>query len=108
LQNLLREVEGVNPGDLASEIQQVIDIGALPAYLVSVVDSVRNIGGFAAHPMKSQRTGEVLPVEPGEAEWNLDVLGLLFDFYYVQPARVAAKRAALDAKLQAAAKKPLK
>jgi hypothetical protein len=35
----------------------------------------------------------IIDVETGEAEWNLDVLELLFDFYFVQPA-VAAKREA--------------
>jgi len=47
-------------------------------------------------------------VEPGEAEWNLDVLESLFDFYYVQPARLQAKRAALDKKLAEAGKPPMK
>jgi len=58
--------------------------------------------------MKSQGTGQIVPVEPAEAEWNLDVLEALFDFYYVQPAVVAKKRAALDAKLKDAGKKPMK
>jgi hypothetical protein len=38
-------------------------------------------------------------VEPGEAEWTLDVLEILFDFYFVQPARLKAKRDALNKKL---------
>ena len=29
---------------------------------------------FAAHPIKSMHTGEVIEVEPGEAEWLLDTL----------------------------------
>jgi len=49
-----------------------------------------------------------VPVEPQEAEWNLDVLEDLFDFYYVQPARIAQKRANLNKKLSAANKPPLK
>jgi hypothetical protein len=65
-------------------------------------------GNFAAHPMKSQQSGAVLDVEPGEAEWNLDVLEQLFDFFYVQPAILAAKRAALNKKLEEAGKPPMK
>jgi hypothetical protein len=108
LQNLLREAAGVKPGNLADEIQQVIDSGSLPSHLVEIIDAVRQIGNFAAHPIKSQRTGEILPVEPVEAEWNLDVLEALFDFYCVQPAVVAKKRADLDGKLKDAGKKPMK
>jgi hypothetical protein len=46
--------------------------------LASAVDAVRNVGNFAAHPIKSKSTGDVLDVEPGEAEWLLDALERLF------------------------------
>jgi len=107
LQNVLREVAKVKPGNLADEIQQVIDSG-IPSYLVEVIDAVRNIGNFAAHPLKSEKSGEILPVEPTEAGWNLDVLETLFDFYFVQPDVVRKKRAALDQKLKEVGKKPMK
>jgi hypothetical protein len=108
LQNLLRENAGVRHANLADEIQEVIDSGKLPSYLVEVIDAVRNVGNFAAHPIKSQKTGEILDVEPEEAEWNLDVLEALFDFYFVQPSVVKQKRAALDHKLGEAGKTPMK
>mgnify|MGYP007086314222 FL=1 len=53
-------------------------------------------------------TGEIIPVEPHEAEWNLEVLDMLFDFCYIQPTKNAAKREALNAKLLEAGKQPLK
>jgi hypothetical protein len=108
LQSLLRQTAGVKPGSLADEIQEVLDSGKLPTALADSIDAVRNIGNFAAHPMKSQHTGEILDVEPGEAEWNLDVLESLFDFYFVQPALLRAKRDALNAKLTATGKPPMK
>jgi len=108
LQNLLREKAGVKHTDLADEIQQVIDSGNLPTHLVDVIDAIRNVGNFGTHPIKSQKTGEILPVEPQEAEWNLDVLEALFDFYFVQPSVVKKKRAALDSKLGEAGKQPMK
>jgi hypothetical protein len=108
LQNLLVNAANATKRDLADQIQEVIDSGKLPSHLVDSIDAVRNTGNFAAHPMKSKNTGEILPVEPEEAEWNLDVLESLFDFYYVQPALVAKKRAALNAKLQEAGKPPMK
>ena len=87
LQNILRQRQPSSPGTISVEIQQVIDSGKLPTPIAENIDAVRNIGNFAAHPNKSQSTGQILPVEPEEAEWNLDVLESLFDFYYVQPAR---------------------
>ena len=108
LQHLLREKVGVTKGDLAREIQQVLDAGKFPTMLLESLDAIRNIGNFAAHPIKSTSSGEILAVEPGEAEWNLDVLESLFDYLFVQPEVLKKKRAALDTKLQAAGKPPLK
>jgi len=108
LQNVLRETAKVKPGDLYDEIQEVLDSGKLPAQIADGLDAVRAIGNFGAHPIKSKRTGEVMPVEPGEADWNLDILEALFEFYYVQPALLAAKKDALNKKMQEAGKKPVR
>lgn len=80
----------------------------MPSHLVEAIDAIRNIGNFATHPIKSQKTGEIVPVEPGEAEWNLDVLESLFDFYFVQPEVIKRKRKALNEKLKSAGKKGMK
>lgn len=108
LQNLLREEAKVKQSDLANEIQQLLDSKALPSKIAEMIDAVRNIGNFAAHPIKSTSTGEIMPVEPGEADWNLDVLEALFDFYFVQPAVVQKKKDALNKKLAEAGKPPMK
>jgi hypothetical protein len=108
LQNVLREKAGVKKGNLADEIQQIIDSKTLPTHLSESIDAIRNIGNFAAHPLKSTATGEIIEVEVGEAEWLLDVLEALFDFYFVQPAILKAKRDALDKKLAEAGKPPMK
>lgn len=107
LQAVLRE-NGFAQRDLAPAIQAVIDSRTLPTALAENIDAIRNIGNFAAHPLKDTSTNEILPVEPHEAEWNLEVLESLFDFFYVQPAKARARRAALDAKLAAAGKPPMK
>lgn len=108
LQNILREVANVKPRDLAREIQELLDSGVLPSHIAEAIDAIRNVGNFAAHPTKSKRSGEIFKVEPGEADWNLDVLESLFDFYFVQPALIQKKREALDAKLKEAGKPPMK
>jgi len=108
LQNILREKAGVKKGDLANEIQQVINSRTLPSHLSESIDAVRNIGNFAAHPLKSTATGEIVEVEVGESEWLLDVLEALFDFYFVQPSILKAKREALNKKLSDIGKPPMK
>lgn len=108
LQHLLRSEAGVKKSDLSKEIQEVLDSNKLPSGLADSIDSIRNIGNFAAHPLKSTSTGQILDVEPGEAEWNLEVLEMLFDFYYVQPERIRQRRAALNAKLGDAGKPQMK
>jgi len=108
LQNLLKEKAGTTKSNLADQIQQAIDSKQLPSYLSEALDAVRNIGNFAAHPMKSKSTGEIVEVEPGEAEWNLDTLEGLFDFYFVQPETLKKKREKLNQKLKDAGKPPMK
>ena len=104
LQQLLRDKAGVQAATLDAEIQQVIESRALPSYLAEAIDAVRVVGNFAAHPIKSKNTGAIIAVEPGEAEWLLDVLEGLFDFYFVQPIRLQTRKAALNEKLGAAGK----
>ncbi|HPT73153.1 MAG TPA: DUF4145 domain-containing protein [Candidatus Cloacimonadota bacterium] len=108
LQNILREKAGVTPADLSKEIQQILDAGSLPSHLAESIDAIRQVGNFAAHPIKSKSTGEIVEVEPGEAEWTLDVIESVFDFYFVQPEKMKAKRDALNKKLTAAGKPPMK
>ncbi len=108
LQNILREKAGVKKSDLNNEIDQVLSSKQLPTHLAGAIDAIRTLGNFAAHPIKSTNTGEIVDVEPGEAEWLLDVLEGLFDFYFVQPAELARKRDALNKKLTDAGKPPMK
>jgi hypothetical protein len=110
LQNLLRDAANLTDrsGNLSKEIDEVIQRGNLPTHISESIDSIRNTGNFAAHPMKCTNTGQILDVEPHEAEWNLEVPEALFDFYYVQPALIKAKRTAMNAKLAAAKKPPMK
>lgn len=108
LQLLLRDEAKVAPSDLSKEIDAVLAVNVLPASTAQAIDAVRHLGNFAAHPNKSTNTGEIIPVEPGEAEWSLDVLEALFDHYFVQPALLAAKKAALNQKLADAGKPPMK
>ena len=106
LQSLLAAV-GAKAGRLDKAIDEIIGGGELPTILAKELDAVREIGNFGAHPMKSEATGVLLDVNPGEAEWNLEVLEHLFGFYYVDRPAQAERRAALNEKLREAGRKPL-
>ena len=109
LQTMLRSNNpSIKQGDLFNEIQQVIELNKLPSHLSEGLNAVRVIGNFAAHPIKSKHSGEIMDVEPGEAEWNLEILEGLFDFYYVQPEILKKKKDALNKKLAEAGKPLLK
>src|SRR5690606_25064486 len=98
---------GVKKGSLDSEIQQVVNSGKLPAYLIEALDVVREIGNIAAHPTEDTETGAIVDVEPGEAESLLDVIEGLFDFYFVLPKKMAQRREATNEKLRAAGRREL-
>lgn len=107
LQHILADRKASTSDNLSTAIDHALASG-LPSHIASDLDAVRAVGNFAAHPQKAAATGEILPVEPEEAEWNLDVLEALFDYYYVQPALSEKKRKALNEKLEKAGKKSLK
>jgi hypothetical protein len=108
LQLLLREAGNTKKRDLADQIEEVLRDNRLPSDIANIVDAVRNIGNFAAHPLKSTSTGEIVPVEPGEAELNLEVLESLFDFYFARPAETQRRINALNQKLKDAGKPEIK
>ena len=85
----------------------MIALGKLPAYLAKDLDAIRIIGNFAAHPLKDSASGTVIDVEPGEAEWTLELLHELLLFYFEKQPQSSARRSALNAKLKSAGKKPL-
>jgi len=97
---------GAPKGDLSIQIDWAIP--NLPKEIADNINAIRNIGNFASHPLKEQQTGQIIDVEKGEAEWDIEVLIDLFDFYYVKPAAAKEKRDALNAKLHSLGKPPLK
>jgi hypothetical protein len=107
LQSVLRDKAHSTSKDLFDQIEEVINSGKVPSHIAEGLHAVRVIGNFAAHPLKSTHTGEIVEVEDHEAEWNLDVIELLFDFYFVQPAISAKRKADLNKKLKDAGKPEL-
>ena len=107
LQNTVRQRTNIVERTLEKEIDAVIGQGLVSTGLCEQLHAVRQVGNFAAHPSKDTSTGQIVDVEPGEAEWNLDVLDGLFDELYVAPAKFASRKASLNTKLRAAGKPEL-
>lgn len=108
LQKTLREELKIKKRDLSLEIDEFVEMSGAPTYLTGAVDAIRHVGNFAAHPLKFTNTGEIVDVEPGEAEWLIEVLDSLFDFVFVQPVRLKMRRDALNEKLRSLGKPELK
>jgi Domain of unknown function (DUF4145) len=104
LQAVLQSLVG-KKSSLVKEIDEAAN--QLPADLISDLHALRQLGNFAAHPTKDTATGTIVDVEPGEAEWTLDLVGSLLDHVYVAPKQRAAMRASLNAKLASAGKPSL-
>jgi Domain of unknown function (DUF4145) len=107
LQHVLVDHLNVAGGDLNAQIDAVTGTGKLPSQVEDALHALRIIGNFAAHPVKAKTTGDIVDVEPDEAEWTLEVLEQLFDHVFVAPARAQARKAAFNQKLQAAGRQPL-
>ena len=107
VQQVLNDQGGYEARNLSNQLQDFIDDATNPSHVKDNLNYLREIGNFAAHPMKSTNTGEVIPVEPGEAEWALEVVDGLFDFYYVGPARDAERRRAFDERIEEAGRRPV-
>lgn len=108
LQNIIREEFNIRKRNLSFEIEEFVKLQEIPSYLAKSVDAIRNIGNFAAHPTKDINTGEIVDVEPGEAEWLIEVLDALFDFTFVQPKLLKDRKKKLNEKLKGLGKPSMK
>jgi Domain of unknown function (DUF4145) len=104
VQAILRDKAKTKKKDLFDQIEEVISSGSVPSYISDGLHGVRVVGNFAAHSLKSTHSGEIIDVEDNEAEWNLDVLERMFDFYFVQPAIAAKRKEEINKKLKEAGK----
>lgn len=107
LQNIIRIKEGIKERNLKTEIDKLIATNKLPSYISDNLEIIRGFGNIAAHGMEDQASGEILDVEPNEAEFLLDVLELLFDIYFVQATKAAKIKASLNQKLTSAGQTPI-
>ncbi len=96
-----QDIQNFKPGNLQDEIRQVVDNKAIQNdNLNKLLDKVRIVGNFAAHPNKSKYSGLIMDVEPNEAEFNLKVIGRLLFWYYTESLEEQKIIDDIDKKLQ--------
>lgn len=108
LQNIIREEFKIKDKSLIKEIDKFSQLPGIPSHITDAVDAVRNIGNLAAHPTKDLNTGEIVPVEIGEAEWLIEVIEALFDFTFIQPKKLEKRKNELNIKLEKVGKPKMK
>jgi hypothetical protein len=99
LQRVLSGQAGAGYGGLAEQIRRAVSSSAMPPYLKEALETLALVAGLEVDEPKSYRCDSLARVNEGEAEWLLDVLKPLFEFYYVQPARLRRKRYAMEERI---------
>jgi hypothetical protein len=96
LHRVLAAQAGAGYGGLAEQIRRAVASPAMPPYLKEALETLAKLAKLQDDDAKSYRCDAMAPVNEGEAEWQLDVIRPLFEFYYVQPARLRRKRYAVE------------
>ena len=81
---------------MAQQIDQANRMAEIPQYVKQALRALAQVARLDEDQAKSARPEALAPVRRGEADWVLDVLEMLFDLYFVQPAAMERKRALLE------------
>ena len=100
LQSIIKKEFNIDKYQLGDAVKEFKKIPGIPSEITDTIDNIREIGNFAAHP-NTDNTGKVLPVEPDEAKWLIELLERLFDFKFIAPKRNKERENKLKAKLKA-------
>lgn len=107
LQSILHHELKIKKYNLDQEIKEYLDTVKPPAQIAELIDVIRQIGNMSAHAWKNQITGEIIGVDPAEAELSLSVLYYMFDYHFVQPKRARKIIEQTNVKRVAADQKPI-
>lgn len=85
LQMILHEELHISKRNLAEELDELEKRPNIPSELVMMLQVMRKVANFGAHPKKSTNSNEIVEVEDGEAAVMLELLNQLFDYVFVKP-----------------------
>ena len=107
--DLLKKYAGRSEHGLTDRINKFDKDTSYPSTLRdNLLQYGREIGDFAAHTQEDDQAN-IVDVGPAEAEWTLDLVERLFEYFIISPARDAEIKAKMDKKIQAIpTRKPLR
>ena len=85
LQMLLHEELHIHKRNLEDEIKELENESNIPTKLVTMLQVMRRVANFGAHPKKSTNSNEIVEVEAGESAVMLDLLEEMFDYIFIKP-----------------------
>lgn len=100
LQHYIEKKHGIKKPDLKQEIQELKELSHYPSDLIILFDRIRHYGTFAAHAKTDQISGEIIDIDPGEADSLLDILEEMFDYDYERKRRLKEREKKLQDKLK--------
>ena len=89
LQHVIRTKLDIQKRTLFDEIEEAVKLDNLSKSTRDALHHVRDIGNWGAHP-STDEAETIIDVRPGEAEYTLEALEMVFADLYVAPARAAA------------------
>ncbi|ABZ84570.1 hypothetical protein HM1_2013 [Heliomicrobium modesticaldum Ice1] len=98
LQKILRVYLKIEKKDLFTEIKDFVNTNP-PEYIKNSIDAVRNVGNFAAHPLKEKTTDIIVDVTVDEAKWLLEIIDALIEYSIVRPTKDNERKKKLNDKL---------
>lgn len=106
LADLLEKYADLTQFSLAKRISQFATDKDHPRQLRENLDHFREIADFAAHTQKDDQAA-IIDVGRKDAEWTLDLLDRLFDYFIVTPAQDQRMREAMNERIKDAGRKPI-
>lgn len=106
LGDLLENYAGLTDNSLNAQINGFIANKSHPSQLRENLHYLREMGDFAAHT-QTDELERVIDVDREEAEWTLDVIDGLFDYFIIGPKRSERMRTGMAEKIRAAGRKAI-
>jgi uncharacterized protein DUF4145 len=98
LADLLEKFAGRTEYKLEDRIDNFIADAKYPSNIKDNLHYLRDIVNFGAHTKIEKATGEIIEIGHDEAEWTLEVVDGLFDYFIVGPEKDKERRANWDKK----------
>ena len=100
LQHYIQKKHKIKAQGLKNELKKLKKLNYYPADLIELFSNIKHYGDFAAHAKTDQITGEIIDIDPDEAEWLLVILEEMFEYDYARKSRIKESQRKLQDKLQ--------